>query len=295
MRILVTGASGFIGARFCRTAVLSGHQVAGISRQARHIERNREIAWIEGSISDCSWSEIQSFKPEVLVHLAWILTPKICFNSPLNESFFIQSTKFIERAVDAGVHLVVVSGTCVEYQITGSKLSEHESPLTPLSLYAINKVKLLDTLSNKAARGDFKLIWGRIFYPYGPGEHPQRLCSGLLSCLANNKEFFLNTPQSTKDYIHIEDLTAAILATLDGDYEGIINWGTGTGITVKLLAEKLAKLVDKSHLITFSEDASVDPLAYVVADNSILKSLGWRQKISIDDGLASLVNHFNRT
>jgi nucleoside-diphosphate-sugar epimerase len=65
-----------------------------------------------------------------------------------------------------------------------------------------------------------RLCWTRIFYPYGIGEHPDRLCSFIIKKLINNKKVLLNSPLSTKDYIYIDDIAEALLTLVEQAFSG---------------------------------------------------------------------------
>jgi nucleoside-diphosphate-sugar epimerase len=81
MRILVTGATGFIGSAFCRVARKAGHELAGLmlpTEQPPADLRGRQgLTWLAGSLAEPPWPGIESFHPEACVHFAWIATPGV--------------------------------------------------------------------------------------------------------------------------------------------------------------------------------------------------------------------------
>jgi nucleoside-diphosphate-sugar epimerase len=99
----------------------------------------------------------------------------------------------------------------------------------------------------------------------------------------------LKTPNSTKDYIYIEDLAAAFLTVLESRNEGIINLGTGEGHAVKEIAELLADMVGRRDLIREMNPPQTDPLGYVVADAGKLRGLGWSPAHTMKQGLEKLL------
>ena len=141
----------------------------------------------------------------------------------------------------------------------------------------------------EAKKSGFSFAWGRVFYPYGPGEHPSRLCSSIIQKLGRGEQMVLKTPQSTKDYIYIEDLAAALLAVVEKKFSGIINLGTGTGTTVREIARTIGKLMGKEELVGEANPPEADPLGDVVADAGKLKGLGWQQKTSLTQGVQALL------
>src|SRR5205814_822836 len=101
------------------------------------------------------------------------------------------------------------------------------------------------------------------------------------------------TPESTKDYIFIEDLAEALLAVVEKQFQGPINLGTGIGISVREIAHAIAKLMGKEELVGEVRPPETDPLGYVVADNSRLLTLGWTPKHDLPKGIEALLK-FNQ-
>ena len=292
MKILVTGATGFIGSAFCRLALQHGHEIAGMmlptESPPKHVPASPKMVWLKGTLADLPWKEIQKFKPEACVHFAWIATPGVYLDSPENEDYVRWSLELVHQLRDIGTNHVVGVGTCIEYKISAEPLSEDRTPIDPTYLYSRCKNALRETLEVESRRDSYSFCWGRIFYPYGVGEHPDRLCSSLIRKLSRGEKLVLKTPDSTKDYIYIEDLAAAILTTIEKKFIGTINWGTGIGVSVRDIADKIAAMIGRPDLVENANPPQVDPLGYVVADATKLHRLGWKPGHSLDDGLKKL-------
>ena len=218
MRILVTGATGFIGSAFCRLALSHGHEIAGLMLPTETPpfpgapaslpasgEKARTPAgmpalpgrmlWLKGTLADLPWRAIERFQPEVCVHFAWIATPGVYLESPENEDYLRWSLDLARRLRGLGTNHIVGVGTCIEYQITNAPLSETHTPVAPTTLYARCKNALREALEAEARRDGWHFCWGRVFYPYGVGEHPARLCSALIQKLRRGEKLVLKTPQ----------------------------------------------------------------------------------------------------
>ncbi len=293
MRILVTGATGFIGSAFARLALSCGHRVAGLAIPGEalpeHWPAAGNLSWIRGTLEHAPWEEIRAFEPETCVHTAWITTPGVYLESPHNLWFRDVSVEFLCKTSELGVGHVVSLGTCIEYQINRAPLSEEKTAVAPTTTYARCKNELRVRLEQAAKDQGFALCWCRVFYPYGPGEHPSRLCGAIIRKLSANQPLLLKTPQSTKDYIYIDDLAAAVLTVVEKRFHGTINIGTGTGVSVKDIAGCLAELMGKRELIQEQNSPEADPLPYVVADVSRLRGLGWRPAYDLRQGLKRLI------
>jgi nucleoside-diphosphate-sugar epimerase len=296
MRIFVAGATGFIGSAFCRLALEHGHEIMGLIQPKKNppaqIPASEKMIWLEGALAELPWKKIERFQPDVCVHLAWIATPGIYLESPENEKYLQWSLDLVHGLRGIGVNHIVGAGTCIEYQISESPLSEDRTPVNPTTLYARCKNALRETLAAEAQKDGWQFCWGRIFYPYGVGEHPARLCSSLVQKLLRGEKILLKTPHSRKDYIYIEDLAAAILITVEKKFTGTINWGLGNGISVREIADIAATMLGRPELVENQNPSTADPFPFVVADAARLKHLGWQPQVDLQTGLARLIKTF---
>jgi nucleoside-diphosphate-sugar epimerase len=294
MKILVTGATGFIGSAFSRLALSRGHTVGGMMLPTEsppaHVPVSERMIWIKGTLAELPWREIENFKPDVCVHFAWIATPGVYLESPENENYLRWSLDLVHRLRGIGTNHIVGVGTCIEYKITNARLSEDTTPVDPTTLYSRCKNTLRETLEAEAKRDGWSFCWGRVFYPYGVGEHPARLCSSLIQKFRRGEKLMLKTPHSTKDYIYIEDLAEAILLTVEKKFTGTINWGTGQGVSVRQIADTVAAMLGRPELVDEVSPTVMDPLGYVVADASKLLGLGWNPRFTLQNGLRSLIS-----
>ncbi len=292
MKILVTGATGFIGSAFSRLALTHGHAISGMMLPTEvpppHVPVTDRMKWIQGTLADLPWREIESFRPDACVHFAWIATPGVYLESPENERHLEWSLNLARRLKGIGLSQFIGVGTCIEYKITDAPLHEERTPVDPTTLYSRCKNALRETLEVEARKDGTHFCWGRVFYPYGVGEHPARLCSSLIQKFRRGEKLILKTPNSTKDYIYIDDLAAAILLTVERKFQGTINWGTGIGISVRQIADAAAAMIGRPELVGEVSPPEMDPLGYVVADATKLHHLGWKPAHTLAQGLGKL-------
>jgi nucleoside-diphosphate-sugar epimerase len=291
MKILLTGATGFIGSAILKLAVEQGHQVAALVRPGKselpaHPDGVRVLL---GTLVEAPWAELAAFQPEICIHAAWITTPGTYMESPENEQLVGWSQSFLRKAVQLGVRRVIALGTCIEYQMTGKPLAEETTLTAPVSQYARSKDTLRRRLEEASHADGFAFVWGRVFYPYGPGEHPARLCTSAIRQIHTGKPVVLQNGMSVKDYIFITDLASAVLTLAGGNGCGVINLGTGHGIALREVVQTIAELLGRPDLVVESTAAKPDPFGFVVADASRLRSLGWQPGIALRDGLQTLI------
>ena len=290
---MLTGSTGFIGSTFLRHALGHEHSVAALVRPQTSAPRapiqHDHLRLLPGTLADAPWNAIAAFQPEVCVHCAWTTAPKVPYDSPEHFRCFEESRAFLERVIQIGVRQIIGLGTCIEYRIGNEPLVEDRTPIAPVGPYAESKNKMRAWLEEASARKGFHLCWARIFYAYGVGEDPTRLCTSLIRRFRGNEPLVLKTPRSTKDYIYIEDVAAALLLLLEKKFHGAANLGTGVGVTIYELAQTVAALLGKTGLVQTAAAEATDPLGYVVADSTRLRHLGWLPEFDLNRGLTTLI------
>lgn len=292
MKILLTGATGFIGQAFLAQALDRGHEVAGLFRQTGNIPEkylcDDRVIWMQGDLANPPWASIKAFHPDALVHSAWIATPRVYLESPENFACLEQSKTLIQRLAEDGVKRVLALGTCIEYELTPETKQEDISRIHPGTVYAKCKNDLRIAMEQYLTLG-LSCSWARVFYPYGPGEHPLRLCTQVVTHLTENKSYELGQPESIRDYIYIDDTASALLAVLESQHQGPVNIGSGMGVTIKEIAQEIARQLGKQGLITERSPRAADPAPRIVASTERLRSLGWQPHVALSEGISNLI------
>jgi dTDP-6-deoxy-L-talose 4-dehydrogenase (NAD+) len=276
MRFFLTGGSGFIGSAIARVAEQAGHQILAMRRPY--------------SMENLPWKDIEDFRPEVCVHAAWIATPGVYPDSPLNSAHRLWSLNAVSRLAASGIRHFVALGTCLEYRPSRARLAEGVSPLDPRCLYAKEKHGLHMDLLELQRKQNFSLAWARLFFPYGPNEHPSRLFSALIhSC--HTKGLIcgdaVQHPFAIRDYIHVEDVATAVLFLATARLDGTFNIGTGTGIMLAEVARAIADAFGVPCHDWRTPRDTPDSDDSIVADASRLSSLGWEPHYDVRRGLTT--------
>jgi nucleoside-diphosphate-sugar epimerase len=289
MRIAVTGAAGFLGRAFVRHATAAGHPVAALLRPtSRTLPTHPAVTVAVGTLADPPWDDLAHFAADVCVHAAWTTDAGVYLRSPENHRYLEESLAFVAGMTARGVEHVVALGTCAEYQPSPRPLQEARSPLGPGSPYAHAKHELRLALGERLRADGVGLAWARVFQPYGTGEPPARLCSMVARRLADGQRVELDTPHAVRDWIHVDDVAAALLTLVERRVDAIVNVGTGVGRTVEHIALAIADLLDRRDLVA-TGSAPGDELDVRVADAGRLRELGWKPRVDLGAGLAMLV------
>ncbi len=288
MRIFLTGATGFLGRVFCRTALARGHELLALSRQGTET-LPAGAAHAPGTLADVPWDTVTAFRPDAALHLAWIATPGVYLTSPENAALVEHSGRLFERLAAMGTRHISGVGTCIEYAPSTAPLDEHDSPLGPTFPYSQAKVEAARLLETAATHAGVNWSWQRVFYPYGEGEAPGRLPSILMRAALTGQRLELKTPDSVKDYIHVDDAASALLSVLEHGLQGPVNLGTGEGVRIMHLASQILRSlgVDESMAVAANPPAS-DPFPVTVARTERLRSTGWSPQVSLEEGIDRL-------
>jgi nucleoside-diphosphate-sugar epimerase len=290
VKILLTGAAGFIGSHIARELVRAGHEVHAVVRPEGDLWRIEDVRdslhLVPGDLLDPSFAPPPSAFDSCL-HLAWYVAPGNYLHSPLNKDWVQASLRLARNLHDAGCHRFIAAGTCFEYA-TSEPPQRESTPTAPSTLYVQSKLELFDALSSVGI--DF--AWVRFFYQYGPQEDPQRLIPVVINLLRRGQEAELVAGDRIRDYLHIEDVASAVCAVAQSSLTGAVNVGSGQPVTVRDLALKIGALLDRVDLIKLGALpwSPTEPM-HLLADNTKLREgTGWKPRYNLEDGLRQTID-----
>ena len=299
MKVLITGASGFVGSHVARLLVAEGCEVYALVRESSNRWRIRDILpSMYLRQSDLVAFEnvntyLQEIKPELCIHLAWYAVPGKYLNSQENLDSIQASINLLSQLAELGCKRFVGIGTCFEYDLSLGYLSE--SSLTkPITLYAATKVALSTILQQFAQITEMEIAWIRLFYQYGPMEDERRLIPGIISSLLRDEVVKTTKGEQIRDFLHIEDVASAIWAVAKSNVSGVVNVGSGQPVTVGQIALELGNLLGKPDLIHLGAlpYRPNDPM-FICANNELLrKKTDWTPKYNLTTGLKNTIEWY---
>lgn len=250
-KILVTGASGFIGNHLINELLKYDVSIVATSVESldeiKKYEWSEKVDYIQFNLNDLNDVSFELFnKPDQLIHLAWEGLPNYKELYHFEKNLF-SNYNFIKKLVGEGLQKVSVIGTCFEYGMQEGCLSE-EIPTSPSNPYGLAKDSLRKFIHELSLKINFEFNWFRLFYIYGKGQSPNSLLSSLERAIENgDKEFNMSPGDQIRDFISVNE-TVEIIAKLSlFDKEcGIVNCCSGNPITVKEMVENKLKEMAKN-------------------------------------------------
>jgi nucleoside-diphosphate-sugar epimerase len=296
-RVLVTGATGFIGRHALKPLMHRGFEVHAV-RHAKPATLEG-VTWYEADLLDESAvvTLMRSLKPSHLLHFAWYALPQDYRESPANLRWCQAGIELLRQFAEHGGRRAVFAGSCFEYDLRWGLCSEELTPSVPATLYGTCKNALRQVALEFSRRAGLSAAWGRIFYLYGPHEAPERLVPAVVRALLRGERAKCTHGRQIRDFLHVEDVADAFAALLDNALEGTVNIGSGEPITVRSLVERIAEIMGRPELVDFGAiaPAPTDPAA-VIADARRLSALaGWHPRWPLEDGLAAAVEWWRRS
>jgi hypothetical protein len=201
-KVLVTGATGFVGSKALPLLANRFDEVHAVSRRAEGEAGG--VRWRRADLLDERESAalIETVRPTHLLHLAWFVEPGTFWTSDENSRWVEASTALARRFADCGGQRLVAAGTCAEYDwMAGGVCSERRTPLAPSSAYGAAKHALHAELEQIAGKGGLAVGWGRIFFLFGPGEHPDRLVSSVIRRLLSGERAPTTEGSQVRDFL----------------------------------------------------------------------------------------------
>lgn len=288
-RVLVTGASGFIGAHALAPLIAAGHEVHAVSTGGAPRDALPEVTWHTANLLADPESVVAEVEPERLLHLAWYAEHGKFWTSPENVRWVEASLALLRAFAAAGGERAVLAGTCAEYDWTaGDGVFAEDAPLRPATLYGAAKRGLHEVAQALAAEAGFGLAWGRVFFLYGPGEDERRLVGAVASALARGQRAATGAGTQTRDFLHVADVGAAFAALVDSGVDGPVNVASGEGRTLREVIETLGAIAGRPDLLDIGAlPARPDDPDVLVADATRLRDeVGFTPRFGLEDGLA---------
>ena len=287
-KVLVTGASGFIGAPLCRRLIENGAEVYGVSRSAQ--QPIGQLHWFQADPADLGTLRqiLTDTKPDIIFHLAGLSSAAtdIELVIPTFHSLLASTVYLLSTAAGLGCSRIVLPASLTEP-------APSEIDPTPGSPYAAAK-----WAASAYGRMFFKLygspvVMVRPFMTYGPGQRANKLVPYVILAALHGEVPKVSSGQWEADWIYIDDVVDGFSAA--GYTPGIdgmtIDLGSGALTSVRAVVQKIIELTDQRVQPVFGAHSDRPYEKVRVAETGLAyTTLRWKARTSINEGLARTVD-----
>ncbi|HEV3046275.1 MAG TPA: NAD(P)-dependent oxidoreductase [Solirubrobacteraceae bacterium] len=333
-RVLVTGAAGFIARGSLARLAHAGHEVHAVSSRpvlaggpgtgaagrvgSPALEEPHtalaQVRWHRADLlGEGSASELmRAVAPTHLLHMAWCTEPGTFWTAPENLDWAQASLRLLRAFAAGGGRRAVIAGTCTEYEWRRHTHCVEErgpqggpdtrgparqaTPRAPHTLYGAAKHAVHLVAERYAEQAGFELAWGRVFYTYGPHEHPARLASSVASALVRGEQVRCTDGAQVRDYTYVAELGEAFAALLDSPATGAVNMASGEPVRVADLVLALAAAAGRPELVRLGAlPRRPDEPERLTADVGRLREqVGWSASVGLREGAERTVEWWRR-
>jgi len=306
-RALVTGAGGFIGSHLSEELVKLGAKVRALvhynSRNDWGLiellpeEVKQELEVVTGDIQDPYMMRKAVKDCDIVFHLAALIAIPYSYIAP--ESYVNTNVKgtlnLLQACLEEGVEKVVHTSTSETYGTAKYTPIDENHPLQGQSPYSASKIGADKIAESFYLSFDLPVATIRPFNTYGPRQSARAIIPTIITQVLSSSEVKLGLLTPVRDLTYVKDTVTGFLKVAESDRAvgEVINIGTGSGITIKELAEKIIELVDKDVRIVRDEQRirpEKSEVMELICDSRKAKELiGWEPRYTLEEGLRETI------
>lgn len=290
-KVLLTGASGFVGRATAKALIAKDVAVMGLARTEIGLTKGVTPLWADllGDLSKIR-EVLRETRPEILIHAAWTTKHGQYWTNPENLDWVTSTLDLAREFIEAGGRRIVTIGTCAEYDWTCLGIlpcRETATPTRPQTLYGAAKHAVAEVVGAYCRTTGTEHAHARLFLLYGEGEQSGRLVPSIVQSLLAGRPARTTTGLQIRDFMNVRDAGAAIACLALGRITGPLNVASGEPVPVRRIAEIIGELTGRPELIEFGAipDRKDDP-SHLFADVQLLTdAIGFRPTGDLFEGL----------
>jgi nucleoside-diphosphate-sugar epimerase len=261
VRVVVTGASGFVGRQAVTALRALGHSVISVGRGYPASDDAHRIK-VDLLAPGAAQGLAKMIDADALLHLAWTTRHGQYWNDLSNLEWLSVTAELVTAFGRRGVRRVCVVGSCFEYDWPEDGDCREEFTATSShTLYDAAKSSCRRVLDQIADRLALSFAWGRLFYLYGPGEHPDRLVASVCRSVLAGESARCSSGKAVRDFMDVRDAGAALAHLTVSNLRGVINIASGEQASIEYVAKTIGELASRPDLISLGAipDRTDDP------------------------------------
>lgn len=294
-RVVVTGASGFIGTHLVKALAARGVTVIAVDRRPPALEATtagEAVLRITADLRDCALEPLL-MEADTLFHLAGQPGVRTSwaggFDHYLADNLLV-THRLAECAAKLGTPRLILASSSSVYGPTTGTPSRESDPLTPISPYAISKLAAEQLcIAHCGQAGHLtESVALRYFTVYGPGQRSDMLIHRALTAAATGEPIqIFGTGQQQRDFTYVADTVAATIAaaTCPGPPK-VVNVGSGRAVSLQDLFATIAQVTGHAVPTTAAPIEQGDVAATLADTTLAASSLGWTARADLAEGLA---------
>ncbi|MFC4656935.1 NAD-dependent epimerase/dehydratase family protein [Rheinheimera marina] len=291
MKLMLTGATGFVGSQLLPLLAEQGISVVVVGRTKPAGFASSQFIQADLLAEQSLTEQFQAAGCSHLLHLAWQVEHGKFWSSLDNVAWIYASVRLVDAFARAGGRHVVVAGSCAEYSKSAGPCDEYLTATRADTLYGTAKDATHQLLRHYCAQHQLSLGWARLFLPYGATEDRRKIISALLDALGNKAPLFKVQLHHIRDFIHVSDVARALLTLVKKQAEGSFNVCFGQAISIQQLIELAGRLlqIDTTAFIRASSEQPAQE-SYLIGNNQRLAALGWSPQITLEQGIKKMIS-----
>jgi nucleoside-diphosphate-sugar epimerase len=292
-RVLITGATGFIGRPTVDALRTAGFEVHAFTRSGSQIE-GVHIHVVDVLDREAVATAIADIRPSHLMHLAWDLSDT---DGPQHLTWVQASLHLLERFEESGGRRAVLAGSCFEYDASYGYCTEALTPLHPDTFYGQAKASVSTLAHAFGAATGLSMATARIFFVYGPRQPARKLIPDVIESLLAGRTAECSHGQQVRDYLHVADVADACAALLQSPVEGAVNVGSGIPTRLQDMIYTVADAIGARPLVALGARSAPphEPPLLLANTTRLREEVGWHPSFTLDEGLHDTVEWYRST